>query len=188
MNRQRPTPGRHPAVPKTNAVIPGASVNIVLKADQPTGRTVSGVVSDVLTRGNHPRGIKVRLSDGRVGRVQSMASSTSASPGDPGGVVEGASLARSGLDDSGFGRRGRGEETGEGLPSQQIGLEAFIKEARPKQKRKGKGSSATPADEAEEDCAPPSLPETATCPVCGNFEGDEAAVSHHVASHFDSAS
>lgn len=188
MNRQRPTPGRHPAVPKTNAVIPGASVNIVLKADQPTGRTVSGVVSDVLTRGNHPRGIKVRLADGRVGRVQSMASSTSASPGDPGGVIEGASLAPVGFDDGGSRGRGRGEGTGQGLPSQQIGLEAFIKEARPKQKRKGKGSSATPAEEAEDGIAAPSLPATATCPVCGHFEGDEAAVSHHVASHFDSAS
>lgn len=175
-------------MPKTNAVIPGASVNIVLKADQPTGRTVSGVVSDVLTRGNHPRGIKVRLSDGRVGRVQSMASSTSASPGDPGGVVEGASLAPGGFEGSGLDRRGR-EGVGDGLPSQQIGLEAFIKEARPKQKRKGKGSSATPAEAAEEEQhASSSLPETATCPVCGNFEGDEAAVSHHVASHFDSAS
>lgn len=174
-------------MPKTNAVIPGASVNIVLKADQPTGRTVSGVVSDVLTRGNHPRGIKVRLSDGRVGRVQSMASSTSASPGDPGGVVEGASLAPDGLGGSGFGRRER-EDAGDGLPSQQIGLEAFIKEARPKQKRKGKGSSAAPAEAAAEGHASAPPPEIATCPVCGNFEGDEAAVSHHVASHFDSAS
>ncbi|KAJ4391526.1 hypothetical protein N0V93_005144 [Gnomoniopsis smithogilvyi] len=188
MNRQRPTPGRHPAVPKTTAVVPGAAVNIVLKADQPTGRTVSGVVRDVLTRGNHPRGIKVRLADGRVGRVQSMASSTSASPGDPGGVVEGASMARSGLEDGGYGRRG-GEEAGEGLPSQQIGLEAFIKEAKPKQKRKGKASGAAgPEQEQEPEAVSLPLPETATCPVCGDFEGDEAAVSHHVASHFDSAS
>jgi uncharacterized repeat protein (TIGR03833 family) len=59
-------------VPTVKDVVPGASVNIVLKADQPTGRTVSGTVKDVLTQGNHPRGIKVRLSDGRVGRVQSL--------------------------------------------------------------------------------------------------------------------
>jgi hypothetical protein len=25
---------------------------------------------------------------------------------------------------------------------------------------------------------------TASCPVCGNFEGDEMAVAHHVESHF----
>ncbi|KAJ4420333.1 hypothetical protein N0V82_004432 [Gnomoniopsis sp. IMI 355080] len=192
MNRQRPASGRHPAVPKTTAVVPGASVNIVLKADQPTGRTVSGVVKDVLTRGNHPRGIKVRLADGRVGRVQSMTSSTSASPGDPGGVVEGANLdSRGGLQDSGYGRRG-GEASGEGLPSQQIGLEAFIKEARPRQKRKGKAGGASgatePAEAQEEETVPSPLSQMATCPVCGEFEGDEAAVAHHVAGHFDSAS
>ncbi|KAK3367822.1 hypothetical protein B0H63DRAFT_86548 [Podospora didyma] len=59
-------------VPTIREVIPGAEVNIVLKADQRTGRTVSGAVQQVLTKGNHPRGIKVRLEDGRVGRVQTM--------------------------------------------------------------------------------------------------------------------
>ena len=59
-------------VPNVTQVIPGAAVSIVLKADQPTGRQVQGIVGNVLTRGNHPRGIKVRLSDGRVGRVQKM--------------------------------------------------------------------------------------------------------------------
>ncbi|KAF2973437.1 hypothetical protein GQX73_g104 [Xylaria multiplex] len=60
-------------VPSIHQVIPGALVNIVLKADQPTGRQVQGIVQHVLTKGNHPRGIKVRLTDSRVGRVQSMA-------------------------------------------------------------------------------------------------------------------
>lgn len=116
-----------------------------------------------------------------------MASSASASPGDPGGVVEGASLAGRGFDDSDYGRGGA-VETGEGLPSQQIGLEAFIKQAKPK--RKGKGSSAAPAvaPAEDEEPTPPPPPATATCPVCGEFEGDEAAVSHHVAGHFDSTS
>lgn len=48
---------------------------IVLKEDQPTGRETRGVVRDVLTRGNHPRGIKVRLGDGQVGRVQRLDAS-----------------------------------------------------------------------------------------------------------------
>lgn len=26
--------------------------------------------------------------------------------------------------------------------------------------------------------------ELSVCPVCGDFEGDEAAVAHHVAGHF----
>lgn len=55
-------------VPRAHQVIPGANVSIVLKADQRTGRQVRGTVQHVLTRGDHHRGIKVRLTDGRVGR------------------------------------------------------------------------------------------------------------------------
>lgn len=62
-------------VPTTQQVKPGVSVSIVLKADQATGREVQGVVQDLLTRGDHPRGIKVRLQDGRIGRVQRMVNS-----------------------------------------------------------------------------------------------------------------
>ncbi|KAK4962362.1 hypothetical protein LTR28_004504 [Elasticomyces elasticus] len=61
------------SVPTIQQVVPGASAFIVLKADQLTGRKVQGVVGELLTRGNHPRGIKVRLQDGRVGRVHQMA-------------------------------------------------------------------------------------------------------------------
>ncbi|KAJ3051730.1 ATPdependent RNA helicase, partial [Rhizophlyctis rosea] len=57
-------------VPTQRQVKYGVRVAIVLKQDQPTGRTVEGEVADILTRGDHPRGIKVRLKDGRVGRVQ----------------------------------------------------------------------------------------------------------------------
>jgi uncharacterized repeat protein (TIGR03833 family) len=60
----------------------GVHVNIVLKADQRSGKLTSGQVSDILTRGDHPRGIKVRLTDGQIGRVQSLAApSSSASAG-----------------------------------------------------------------------------------------------------------
>jgi uncharacterized repeat protein (TIGR03833 family) len=51
---------------------PGLLVSIVLKADQRTGRQVQGTVLQLLTRHNHPRGIKVKLTDGRVGRVQQI--------------------------------------------------------------------------------------------------------------------
>lgn len=51
----------------------GASVNIVLKADQRTGKLTQGVVSRILTNSsNHPHGIKVMLDDGQVGRVQEI--------------------------------------------------------------------------------------------------------------------
>jgi len=51
----------------------GLTVDIVLKADQRTGKLTRGVVKDLLTNSQtHPRGIKVRLTDGQVGRVQAI--------------------------------------------------------------------------------------------------------------------
>ena len=51
----------------------GIIVDIVLKADQRTGKLTRGVVKDILTNSQtHPRGIKVRLDDGQVGRVQAI--------------------------------------------------------------------------------------------------------------------
>ncbi len=53
----------------------GSKVSIVLKQDQRTGRRTIGVVKDLLTNSNfHPHGIKVRLTDGQVGRVQEILS------------------------------------------------------------------------------------------------------------------
>ncbi|MBS1793343.1 MAG: YwbE family protein [Acidobacteria bacterium] len=54
-------------------VRPGMRVAIVLKQDQRTGRRTVGVVRDLLTNSKfHPHGIKVRLTDGQVGRVQEI--------------------------------------------------------------------------------------------------------------------
>jgi uncharacterized repeat protein (TIGR03833 family) len=51
----------------------GAEVDIVLKADQGSGALTRGVVAEILTSSdNHPHGIKVRLEDGQVGRVQEI--------------------------------------------------------------------------------------------------------------------
>ncbi|ASK62608.1 hypothetical protein CFK37_10810 [Virgibacillus phasianinus] len=51
-------------------VKPGLEVDIVLKKDQQTGRLTHGIVKDLLTNSSfHPHGIKVRLEDGQVGRV-----------------------------------------------------------------------------------------------------------------------
>lgn len=50
---------------------PGMLVDIVLKKDQPTGILTRGYVGRLLTNKRyHPRGIKVMLQDGQVGRVQ----------------------------------------------------------------------------------------------------------------------
>ena len=51
----------------------GLKVNIVLKKDQRSGKLTGGVVKDILTNSSfHPHGIKVRLENGDVGRVQEI--------------------------------------------------------------------------------------------------------------------
>ena len=51
----------------------GALVDIVLKEDQKTGKLTRGRVGEILTNSSfHPHGIKVRLRDGQVGRVQTV--------------------------------------------------------------------------------------------------------------------
>jgi len=49
----------------------GLRVKVVLKRDQGSGKLTEGVVKDILTRSaSHPRGIKVRLATGEIGRVR----------------------------------------------------------------------------------------------------------------------
>ncbi len=51
----------------------GLHVAIVLKQHQRTGKLTEGIVKQILTNSStHPHGIKVRLTDGKVGRVQSI--------------------------------------------------------------------------------------------------------------------
>jgi len=60
-------------VPDRNEIQPGQRVKIVEKQNQPTGQQTEGVVLRILTKSPaHPHGIKVMLTDGRVGRVQSI--------------------------------------------------------------------------------------------------------------------
>jgi uncharacterized repeat protein (TIGR03833 family) len=52
---------------------PGIRVKIVLKQDQRNGKLTEGTVKDILTNSpTHPHGIKVRLTDGKIGRVQTI--------------------------------------------------------------------------------------------------------------------
>ncbi|WP_429840666.1 YwbE family protein [Brevibacillus sp. FIR094] len=54
-------------------IVAGLEVEIVLKQDQRTGKRTRGIVKDILTNSStHPHGIKVRLTDGQVGRVQEI--------------------------------------------------------------------------------------------------------------------
>lgn len=64
-----------------SSVRPGLTVDIVLKQDQRTGKLTRGIVKDLLTNSpTHPHGIKVRLTDGQVGRVKSIIDEASAGP------------------------------------------------------------------------------------------------------------
>ncbi len=52
----------------------GLKVEIIQKKDQSTGKTIVGIVKDILTKSpQHPYGIKVRLQTGEVGRVQRIS-------------------------------------------------------------------------------------------------------------------
>jgi len=56
-------------------IYPGLEVNIILKKDQRSGKLTRGIVKDLLTSSSyHPRGIKVRLEDGQIGRVAEIIS------------------------------------------------------------------------------------------------------------------
>jgi uncharacterized repeat protein (TIGR03833 family) len=55
----------------------GDTVDIVLKQDQATGKLTRGIVKELLTGSQfHPHGIKVRLTDGKVGRVKAILPKT----------------------------------------------------------------------------------------------------------------
>ncbi|KAK4184208.1 hypothetical protein QBC35DRAFT_65102 [Podospora australis] len=189
-----------PRVPTTREVIPGARANIILKADQPTGRTVSGIIKDVLTRGDHHRGIKVRLVDGRIGRVQSMApqsqSETSDAPDSADGITGDHQEQVSMIGETGGRTRARGgarfrfesDVRTDGFappPSSALGLDAYIKPAKQKKGRGGGTTSTTNTSTATSSSDTAPAGEISTCPVCNDFTGDETAISHHVASHFD---
>jgi len=58
---------------KRNEIQIGDQVRIVLKKDQRTQKLTEGFVKEILTRSaSHPHGIKVRLGDGKVGRVKEL--------------------------------------------------------------------------------------------------------------------
>ncbi|MHA1202741.1 MAG: YwbE family protein [Candidatus Heimdallarchaeaceae archaeon] len=51
----------------------GAKVSIVEKRNQRTGDLTTGIVKTILTNSStHPHGIKVKLENGKVGRVKSI--------------------------------------------------------------------------------------------------------------------
>jgi len=102
---------------------PGITVDIVLKEDQPSGKLTRGVVAQILTsKSVHPRGIKVRLADGQVGRVQNiMENAPEKIPASPrplrdrrGGRGEARRGFRGRADSSGRSASGRSRGSGSG--------------------------------------------------------------------------
>lgn len=212
-NRQQSNRADYTTVPNTQQVVPGTAVSIVLKIDQQTGKQVQGTVAELLTRGNHPRGIKVRLQDGRVGRVQRMASGEEARVGSEGMTGlgrNGESLGYGGGERSDRGgaegeRRGGGMGGGGGggrytdfrvdAPDQPEREEASLLDyVVVKSKGKGKKGVHLEADPMEGNAGQGSVGRrrfasstsaVGLCPVCGMFEGDEMAIAHHVNEHFD---
>lgn len=61
------------AITNRSQIQKGMSVQVVQKQDQRTGKLTSGIVMRILTNSaNHPRGIKVMLEGGIVGRVMNL--------------------------------------------------------------------------------------------------------------------
>lgn len=184
-SRPRPT---YTSVPPIRAIHPGGGVSIVLKEDQQSGHQVKGIVADLLTRGDHPRGVKVRLRDGRVGRVQGLVSEAE---GQQSEAIVGGPEANLGRNGEGVASAGRGGRRGARMErdireddeylyenrasNQDYGLFAALEEADKKHQQSRVGSTS-------QQLAAPA--EVVVCPVCFKFEGDEASVAHHVEQHF----
>ncbi|MHA1556102.1 MAG: YwbE family protein [Candidatus Heimdallarchaeota archaeon] len=51
----------------------GLKVYVIEKYNQRSGKLTKGIVKDILTNApQHPRGIKVRLTSGKIGRVNKI--------------------------------------------------------------------------------------------------------------------
>ena len=58
---------------KRSDISPGTRVHVVQKHDQRTGKLTVGIIKDILTKSaTHPHGVKVRLTNGIVGRVKEI--------------------------------------------------------------------------------------------------------------------
>lgn len=59
--------------PRRSEIQPGMRVQIIEKQNQRSGQLTEGIVARILTSSpQHPHGIKVMLTSGRVGRVQAL--------------------------------------------------------------------------------------------------------------------
>ncbi|KAL6825135.1 hypothetical protein V8C40DRAFT_245659 [Trichoderma camerunense] len=156
-------------VPTSRQVVPGATVFIILKEDQPTGRETQGVVQDVLTSGDHPRGIKVRLQNGQIGRVQRLDDGSS----EPSNGTEGAPSA-SNASNSRFSSRYTDIRNDDDFEYLEGPPPRSLADYMPDLDAPTTSASSSEAGGARLDES------TVVCPICEAFKGDEAAVTHHL--------
>jgi len=65
----------NPNPPPRSKIKSGSAVWIIEKENYGTDKYRQGIVQDILTsKENHPRGVKVRLTNGIIGRVQWLMS------------------------------------------------------------------------------------------------------------------
>jgi uncharacterized repeat protein (TIGR03833 family) len=65
--------GNYNLVPKRSEIKLGSKVKLIQKVHYESGEITEGTVAQILTSAvAHPRGIKVRLTNGIVGRVQAL--------------------------------------------------------------------------------------------------------------------
>ena len=124
-------------------------------------------MSEVLTKGNHPRGIKVRLQTGQVGRVQRLgeATSTTQSNGPLPSTASTSTAAK-------FTHRYR--DVREDLEYADEPPTRSLADFLPPSFGNGGSEEAMTHQES------PATYEAVGCPICEAFEGDEAAVTHHI--------
>jgi len=127
--------------------------------------------------------VKVRLRDGRVGRVQKLVSESEGQQGEAVVGGAGAGLGR----DGGMGRAG-GRMVGGRMERDIRDEDEYLYDEERTWRQPadvGLFAALEAADRRHQGTdADVSGVEVATCPVCGEFEGDEAAVAHHVEEHF----
>ncbi|KAH7402222.1 hypothetical protein DE146DRAFT_652760 [Phaeosphaeria sp. MPI-PUGE-AT-0046c] len=186
-------PNQDRPVPAYASIHPSTPVRMILKQDQPTGHTVTGVVADLLTRGNHPRGVKVRLRDGRVGRVQAIVSQEEGEAGER--LVGGAdaSLDRNGGEGGGVGCGGGSGRGGARMRGGRVERDIrdedeYLYDESKQGDRANEGIFGALEEADRRHAAQRSGEveggEVVTCPVCMVFKGDERAVQHHVEMHY----
>ncbi|KAM3439088.1 hypothetical protein MY4824_002892 [Beauveria thailandica] len=167
-------------VPTIRQVVPGAGVFVILKEDQPTGRETRGVVGEVLTSGNHPRGIKVRLRGGQVGRVQRLDKTSAEDAGNEEKGLTGNDTGSSYTRPHAGPARGGGGGGGSGGARfshryTDVRNDDYL-EGPPERSL----ADFLPAGFGEPEASKKVAAPTVRCPMCEDFEGDEVAVTHHM--------